>query len=161
MANLQTTRAMIERRTLGWGLKVEPLGGEDYTRADIALTGGDTQLVEGRAALLQDLRLAFCTGRGTDPLNLGFGFDGARLIAEEEDRALLRERLRAAAAIVVDADPRISRVVDVQLGGDPAVAPRPEGTSGDLVRALWITVTFDTLTGERISVDLGSLDENG
>lgn len=160
MAELQTARELIERRTLGWGLRVEPLGGADYTRVDITLAAGETPLVAGRAALMQDLRLAFCTGRGTDPLNLAFGFDGARLVAEEEDRALLRERLRAAAAIVVDADPRVSRVVDVQVGADPAAA-RPDGTAGDLVRELWITVTFDTLTGERVSVDLGSLDENG
>ncbi|MFC3077452.1 hypothetical protein ACFODL_05050 [Phenylobacterium terrae] len=161
MAELLTARELIERRTLGWGLRVEPLGGADYTRVDIALAAGETPLVAGRAALIQDLRLAFCTGRGTDPLNLAFGFDGARLIAEEEDRALLRERLRAAAAIVVDADPRVSRVVDVQVGADPALAARPDATAGDLVRERWITVTFDTLTGERVSVDLGSLDENG
>jgi len=156
-----TAREIVERRSLGWGLKVAPLAGGDYTRADLVLTEGTTlETVVGRAALLQDLALAFCTGRGTDPLNVGFGFDGARLIAEEDDRTVLRERLRAAAALVVDADPRVRRVVDVALGSDPLRAPTPEMASSGLVRDLWITVTFDTLAGDRVSGTIGRFDQD-
>jgi hypothetical protein len=156
-----TAREVVERRSLGWGFKVAPLAGIDYTRADLVLTGGTIlETVVGRAALLQDLALAFCTGRGTDPLNVGFGFDGARLIAEEGDLSVLRERLRAAAAVVVDADPRVRRVVDVTLGVDPLLVVAPDVPPVGLVRDLWITVTFDTLTGERVSGTIGRFDED-
>lgn len=136
-------RDLVERRSLGWGLAVEPLTPGDYTRVDIAFSKGTRTpaLVEGQQALRQDLTLAFCTGRGTDPLNLDFGFDGPRLVAEEDDRALLRERLRAAAAMVCDRDSRVRKVLDVQL---QAASSTPGGPLRDLV----ITARFETALGE-------------
>ena len=141
-------RDLVEQRSFGWGLKALPMEitspGEDYTRADIELVAGKLGEIAGRDALYQDLKIAYSTGRSTDPLNLSFGFDGARLIAEEDSPALLRERLRAAAAVVCDADPRVRKVLDVQLG--------PQNAPGARATALEITVQFETIVGEQTTL---------
>lgn len=144
-----TGRDLVEKRSLGWGLAVEPVAESDYTRVDIAFSrdgAAALKRIDGQQALRQDLTLAFCTGRGTDPLNVDFGFDGPRLVAEEDDRALLRERLRAAAAVVCDRDPRIRKVLDVQLRAVSAEAVVAE-KNGPL-RVLEITVRFETALGK-------------
>ncbi|MBS0290804.1 MAG: hypothetical protein JSS07_12315 [Proteobacteria bacterium] len=151
-------RQMVERRLLGWGVAVAPLASGDCTRVDLAFERGALVAVESRAALLQDLALVFCTGLGTDPLNMGTGFDGPRLVAEEDDPAMLSERLRAAAALVPHGDPRVARVVDVQLAAAVAEDERPGRARPT---RLVITTVFDLVTGERVDVSLGGVAIDG
>jgi hypothetical protein len=152
------SRDLIEQRTLGWGVGVTPIASGDYTRVDLAFANGSLAVVRSRAALIQDLALTYCTGLGTDPLNMGTGFDGARLVAEEDDPGLLRERLRAAAAVVANGDPRVARVVDVQLASAVAEGEQP-GRAWPT--RLVITVIFDLITGERANVTIQGVAING
>ena len=155
---LGASREQIESRTFGRGIAVRPLGLDDMTRADIVFDGGKLGAVSGREALIQDLTLAFCTGLGTDPLNTGFGFDGARLMATEDNPQMLRERLRAAAAIVTASDPRVARVIDVQVEG-AAEAGTLAGT--DRPTILVIRVKFDLSIGGSAEVTIEGVATNG
>lgn len=155
-------RALVERRVLGFGFKTTSLGTNlvdvQVERIPIGVEKRERVLfaeVEGTQALVQDLQAAFLTGLGTDPLNLDFGFDGARAISEETQRSVLAERLRASAAAVLVREPRVRQVVAVTLGYGTGDKPADEAVkpSGRLTDAV-ITCTFDTVLGRRETIDL-------
>jgi hypothetical protein len=146
---------LLERRAFGWGLAAPRLAPGDPTRRDVAwrTRNGrrDLATVEGAEALAQDLEAAIATGLGTDPLNLDFGFDGARIIAETEGIGLQRERLRAAVAQVLAREPRVRRVLDVQV---ESRAAEPGGPVRDAV----VTAIFETILGNRATIELEGAD---
>jgi hypothetical protein len=68
---------------------------------------------------------------------------------------LQRERIRIAVIRVVTRDPRVRRVVDVELGDqdrDVLVPPR----AGD--RVLSVRVVFETVSGGTHAVTVGSME---
>lgn len=126
------------RRILGKGLALSPTDPGQDIGLDITFAAGDLAWVEGHAALTQDLRVALCTGLGTDPLNTGFGSDAFAAMAEETDTVLQRERIRVAIIRVLRGDPRIRRVVEVRINGEP----RP--FAADRTTELAVTAVFET-----------------
>lgn len=157
--------AQGERRVFGWGVRSEPIEQIVTYCRDIQLVAGpdgttDLGLVDGFAALEQDLRIALGTALGADPLNVGFGFDGLRIVSEETDRLMLRERLRGAVVQVLRADPRVISVIRVLIGSEIAAfgagqtsAPPPTGDYGVLA----VEAAFRIQGGAEASLALGSV----
>lgn len=148
----QHEQQRTEARLLGWTLAAPALAvgpGADIGR-DLALADGDAGLdlavVDGTDAFLQDLSIAFTTGRGTDVLNVTFGFDGLNAIAEEHDRILQWERIRIATIQLLRNDPRVTEVLEVELDGDSVVA-----------RARTVRATVKTIAGTTVEVTIGKV----
>ncbi|MGV9818740.1 hypothetical protein [Nocardia xishanensis] len=156
MSSPQTDSERLARqRILGWGWRCDPIfPGVDLGR-DLRLRSGpagvDLDVVVGVDCLAQDLSVALTTLRGSDVLNTTFGFDGLAALAEETAPVLVRERLRVAVAAVVARDSRVRRVIDVEFEDTRLGAPQPGS------RELGIRVTFETLTNDRVTIDLGRL----
>lgn len=157
--------AQVERRVFGWGVRSEPIESIVSYCRDIQLAAGpggtkDLDLTDGFTALEQDLRTALGTALGADPLNVGFGFDGLRIVSEETDRLMLRERLRGAVVQVLRADPRVVSVTRVLIGSEIAAfhagqasAPLAAGEYG----ILSIEAAFRIVGGEEASLSLGPI----
>lgn len=142
-----TDRDLVRRRVLGWGPACEPITpGRDLGR-DLRMVGGDLAVVEGIDNLNQVLELAFTTLRGSDVFDVRFGFDGLNALIEESDPLLVRERVRVAVVNLLARDPRIRRIVDVQLVDDRL-------TRVAAGRALQVRVAFETVTGDAQAVQL-------
>lgn len=140
-------------RVLGKGLALVPTDPGEDIGLDIAFLGGGLACAWGQDALLQDLRVALCTGLGTDPLNTGFGSDAFAALAEESDVVLQRERIRVAIIRVLRADPRIRRVVEVRINGEPR--PFAAERSTDLA----ITAVFETVMRELATVVIEGMSD--
>lgn len=152
------------RRLLGWGPTFVSTGAEEDIGQDIAFAGGDIALVSGMEALTQDLRLALCTGLGTDPLNQAFGSDAFASMAEESDPMMLRERIRVAVIRVLQSDARIRRIVEVSIDGEarPFTGRSRERTSGagssaERTTALSVVAVFETVLGEHATIAIEGL----
>jgi hypothetical protein len=147
-------RDVLRRRALGWGIACDEIApGVDLAR-DLRLVAGadgfvDFARVEAIDNLAQSLKLAFTTLRGSDVFDVEFGFDGCNALVEETNAMLVRERVRVAAIGVLQRDPRVRRIVDVQLADERLQAPATGNT-----RTLEVRVTFETVTGDRQIVDL-------
>lgn len=145
-------------RVLGKGLALSSTDPGQDIGLDIAFGGVDGRrdlaTVTGHDALLQDLRVALCTGLGTDPLNRGFGSDAFAAMAEESDPMLMRERIRVAVIRVLKADPRVRRVVEVRVGGE---AQPFAGTAR--ATTLDITATYETALSELASIAIEGLSD--
>lgn len=152
MTDLARERDIIRRRLLGQGLACPQVSADDHGR-DLDLVAGphglDLARVSGMDNLGQSLRVALTTLRGSDVFNTSFGFDGLNALASETDPILLRERLRIAIIQVLRQEPRVRRIVDVQIGDDRLDAP----AAGS--RELDVRVRFETVTGDQGSADLG------
>ena len=156
---------VAERRVFGWGVRSEPIDQIVTYCRDIQLTRNvsgatDLDLADGFGALEQDLRTALGTALGADPLNTGFGFDGLRIVSEETDRLLLRERLRGAVVQVLRADPRVISVTRVLIGNEiaayeagSAAAPMPKGEYGVLA----VQAAFRIIGGQEATLTLGPI----
>lgn len=153
MAALELERDLARRRLLGWSVACEPvMPGVDIGR-DLALAGGggeplDLARVEGIDCLGQSLTLALTTALGSDVFNTDFGFDGIGALAEETNPILARERVRVAVVKLLQKEPRVRRVIDVDLG-DERLRPPPGG------RVLDVAVGFQTVSHDQVSVNLG------
>jgi phage baseplate assembly protein W len=149
---------LIERGVFGFGLKTTLVG---VNQTDVAMDDATLSEVQGTEALLQDLRAAFLTGLGTDPLNLDFGFDGARAISEESRRTVLAERLRASAAAVLTREPRVRQVISVVLDYAREETARNDQSNDDKQRSragtAVITCIFDTVLGRRETIHVTGL----
>lgn len=145
--------ALAKRRLLGWGVRCDPVfPGVDIGR-DLRLRRGpngvDLAAIEGIDCLTQDLSLALTTLLGSDVLNTTFGFDGLRAIAEETTPVLVQERIRVAVVSTLNRDPRVRRIVDVKFEDSRLDAP----LAGS--REIGVRVAFETLTDDRVVLDLG------
>ncbi len=144
------TRDQLRRRLLGWSIACEPIfPGLDVGR-DLVLAGGDLARDESIDALGQSLALALTTARGSDIFDTSFGFDGVNALAEESDRLLARERVRISVIRVLQADPRVRQIVDVDLDADRLGS-----------RRLNVTVAFETVSLDRTTINLGSVVPDG
>jgi hypothetical protein len=140
-------------RVLGKGLTLVATDPGEDIGLDIAFGGGDLACVSGQYALTQDLRVALCTGLGTDPLNTGFGSDAFAAMAEETDTLMQRERIRVAIIRVLRADPRIRRIVEVQINGEP----RP--FAAERTTELSITAIFETALRDFATIAIEGLPD--
>lgn len=135
------------RRLLGVGLAAGLVSAKDVAR-DVSLVttpgGVDLALVAGIDNLCQDLAMSLTTLRGSDVFNQGFGFLGLGALTEQTSPVLAREGVRSAVAECVAADPRVRRIVDLQVDNPMATPP------GN--RALAVQVAFETVTGDSQSV---------
>jgi hypothetical protein len=143
--------AVRRRRLLGIGPRAELIDAADTAR-DLVFadhgSGVDLDLVEGVDALCQDLAIGLTTLRGSDPFNLQFGFLGLTPLVQQTSPVLAREGLRSAVVEMVAADPRVRRVVDL------AVPPPSEGPAS---RTLDVTVSFEAVTGDPVTLAAGGL----
>jgi phage baseplate assembly protein W len=147
------------REALGWGLAAPLLvPGADLGR-DVLLASGpngrDLGVVEGIDNLIQGLQVALTTGLGTDPFNTEFGFDGIRVLAEEADPVLARERVRIAVVNVLRRDSRVAQIVDLQL-----IDGRPPADGGPGTVDAWRTATVRCVV-QAASTDTVSLTVDG
>lgn len=153
MADAELERELVRKRLLGWSLACDPvLPGVDIGR-DLVLAGGDGEpldlaRVEGIECLGQSLTLALTTALGSDLFNTEFGFDGIAALAEETNAILARERVRVAVVKLLQKEPRVRRIIDVDLG-DERLRPPPGG------RVLDVAVGFQTVSHDQVSVNLG------
>jgi hypothetical protein len=147
-------RELLRRTALGWSAACEPIApGVDIGR-DLRLVAGedgrlDLARVEALDNLAQSLALAFTTLRGSDVFDAEFGFDGLNALVEEREALLVRERVRVSAVNLLMRDPRVRRVIDVQLE-DGRMTPPNTGNP----RRLEVRVAFETVTGDTHTVDL-------
>ena len=160
MADQDQSRTLLRNRLLGWGLAAAQTQPNIDIGRDIALADGpngrDLARVVGMDALVQDLTIAFTTMLGGDVFNTAFGFDGLRALVEETNPILVRERVRISAIQLLRRDPRIRRVIDVNLGGGTL-----ERVSTGANRELDIRVGFETVSGDQAAADLGRLALDG
>src|SRR5690349_21066848 len=113
-------RLARRERQLGWGLSFPlMMPGLDIAR-DIEFTdtpnGRDLAVVRGLDNLRQALEVGLTTLRGSNIFDTDFGFDGLNALAEPIEPVLARERVRIGVIKVLDRDPRVQRIVDVNLG---------------------------------------------
>ena len=150
-------RDLLRSRLLGVGIVCEPFLEADLGR-DLQLTTGPNGLdftrVQGLENLGQALSIALTTRLGDDIFNIEFGFDGLNALAEETDPIMVRERVRIAVIQVLRKDPRIRRIVDVKLEDGQLDLPIPGS------RELAVRVTFETISGDQTTIDLGRVIPN-
>lgn len=133
-----------DRAVLGRGLALVPVpGGEPAL--DLAWGTGPS-LVEGPDNLAQDLAVALLTPLGSDPFDVGFGFDGLRVLSLALGPRLRDEMLRVAVVRALLADARVADVVEVVI--EPLDATRRQ-----VVRA-----TVRTVLGTDVPMTLGEVD---
>ncbi|PJR08733.1 hypothetical protein [Sinorhizobium meliloti] len=140
-------------RILGKGLALVATDPGEDIGLDIAFAGRDLAWVSGHDALTQDLRVALCTGLGTDPLSTGFGSDAFAAMAEETDTLMQLERIRVAIIRVLRSDPRISRIVEVRINGEP----RP--FAAERTTSLSITAVFETTLRDFATITVEGLPD--
>jgi phage baseplate assembly protein W len=158
--------AALRRRALGWSLEcpqIEP--GADIGR-DLVLREGpggrDLGVVEGIDNLTQALGIALTTALGDDVFNTEFGFDGLRALVEETDPRLARERVKVSAVQVLRSDPRVRRIIDLQLVDphDPS-APAPRTSAVDAWRTVTVTCAFEAVSGEPVTLAINGVIPHG
>jgi hypothetical protein len=156
----------LRRRALGWSLEcplIEP--GADVGR-DLVLRAGpagrDLGVIEGVDNLTQGLGIALTTALRDDVFNTEFGFDGLRALVEETDPRLVRERVKVSAVHVLRADPRVRRIIDMQLV-DPrdSSAPAQPSTAVDAWRTVTVTCAFEAISGEPVTLAINGVIAHG
>jgi hypothetical protein len=155
MAVTDDAAALARRRLMGWAPRCAPVFPGRDVGQDLVLAPGprglDLAVAEGIDCLAQDLTLALTTLLGSDLLDTAFGFDGLSALADETEPLLVQERLRIAVVAVLVRDPRVRRIIDVKLDDGRLDAPAPGS------RELSVHVAFETLTDDRVAIDLGRL----
>jgi hypothetical protein len=152
------------RRALGWGLHCPPIEpGVDLGR-DLVLSAGpdgtrDLATISGMPNLVQGLELALTTSLGDDVFNTDFGFDGVRVLAEETDRTLARERIRVAVIHVLRRDQRVRRIIDLKLVDRRLQAQ--EHPDADAWRTAEVTCAFEATSSDTVSLTIDGVIPRG
>jgi hypothetical protein len=157
------TQTLVRNKLLGWGAACLPVYPGMDIGQDLAFEGGDLATVTGVENLAQDLTVALTTALGADPFNVFFGFDGVNALAEEPNAMLARERIRVSVIKLLNNDPRVRRILDVQLLDGrlgPLSADMVPGTDVSSTRVLNVRVAFETISGEQSALDLGGMKLN-
>jgi hypothetical protein len=143
--------AVRRRRLLGVAVRADLVSDADVSR-DVVVRrtarGVDLALAEGVDALGQTMAVGLTTLRGSDPFNTGFGFLGLTPLVQQTSPELAREGLRSAVAELVAGEPRVRRIVDLVTGPPP---------SGPGSRRLDVTISFETISGDSVTVAVGGL----
>jgi hypothetical protein len=143
------------RRAYGHSLAAAPVDALDIGR-DLQLARGprglDLARVEGVNNLGQALSVALTTALGSDVFNVDFGFGGLNALAEETHPLVMRERVRVSVIQLLRADARVRDIIDVKFADG-----RLDGL-GAGTRTLEVRVVFETVGGERLTLDLGRGD---
>jgi hypothetical protein len=142
------------RRLLGTGLRADLVSNADIAR-DVALVpsaaGKDLATVSGVDNLVQCLAMGLTTLRGSDVFNQRFGFLGLTPLTEQTSPVLAREGVRSAVAEFLASDPRVRRIVDLQVDNPMAAQ------SGADRRILDVRVGFEAVSGETATLTTGGL----
>lgn len=154
----EQAREALRRRLLGWGLECELISDADITR-DLRLVPNasgklDFSTIEGIDNLGQALSIAVTTALGADPFNVSFGFDGVNAIATESNAFMQRERVRIGLVTLLRKEPRVRRIVDIQLQDERLTQPIAGSRTVD------VRVVFETITADQTALDLGEV-QNG
>jgi hypothetical protein len=133
--------------------------GIDLAR-DISFSAGANgrvlDLVRGPGNVSQALSVALTTLRGSNVFDAEFGFDGLNALTRNIEPVLVREQVRVGVITLLDRDPRVRRIVDVNLDdGRLGTATADAGLRAS--RTLQVQVQFETITDDRLTVDLGEL----
>ena len=153
----EATHELIRNKLLGWGAACLPIYPGLDIGQDIEFQGGDLATVTGVANLGQDLTVALTTALGADPFNVAFGFDGINALVEETNPMLARERIRVSVIKLLNNDPRVRRILDVQLL-DGRLGPLSADVGSN--RVLNVRVAFETISGDQSALDLGGVKLN-
>jgi phage baseplate assembly protein W len=161
MADKELEQEQLRERLLGWSAACPPIfPGADIGR-DLVLTrsenGLDLAQVRGQENLKQALEIALTTLLGSDILNTQFGFDGLNALVEESNPVLVRERVRVALILTLQKDARITRIIDVKMDDGSGQLEFPSTGS----RQLDVRVTFETISGQQMTVDTTKVALNG
>ncbi|MEO6772038.1 MAG: hypothetical protein ABI467_03340 [Kofleriaceae bacterium] len=148
-------RELQRKKLLGWGFALAPIDGADDLSRDLVIANNTLARVEGIANLGQDLTVALTTLLTGDVFNVDFGFDGINALAEETSPILVQERVRISVVTLLQKDPRVRRIIDVQLEDGRLIHP------GAGTRELDVRVVFETVTADTQTIDLGKVDPNG
>lgn len=163
------------RQALGWGLACPALfPGADLGRDLVLATGPgglrDLGVIEGMDNLVQGLQLALTTALGADPFNTEFGFDGIRVLAQEADPVLARERVRIAVIHVLRRDARVRAISDVSVAdaasvpgsvsGDPASAPGGQSPV-DSWRTAQVRCVVETASSDPVTLTVDGVIPRG
>lgn len=158
MATSSMDQEILRRRLLGWGLVCDPtLPGTDLgrdLRLEVGPNGRDFARVTAMDNLGQNLTIALTTRLGDDIFNSQFGFDGLNALADGTQPILVRERIRISIIQVLRRDPRIRSILDVKLDDGRLETPQPGS------RDLDVSVAFETVTGDRNTINLGNAGLN-
>jgi phage baseplate assembly protein W len=164
MDRTERERQAAQRRYLGWGLAFEPtMPGVDLARDIVFDDGPDGRvlaLVAGTDNVAQSLAVALTTLRGSNVFDATFGFDGLNALAEQIEPNLIREQVRIGIITLLDRDPRVRKIVDVNLDDGRLGAGGTDDAARAALRAsrtLQVQVQFETITDDRLSVRLGEL----
>jgi phage baseplate assembly protein W len=168
MADVELERDAVRRRLLGWSAACPPvLPGVDHGR-DLILRGGngtplDLARVESIDCLGQSLSIAITTALGSDVFNTSFGFDGLNAMVDETEPVLVRERVRISVVQVLRSEPRVRRILDVNIGDErlrppSAGSPDREPQEPALARGtVELAVSFETVSLDQTTIKLGSV----
>ncbi|MCG5444172.1 hypothetical protein NIE79_002317 [Micromonospora sp. NIE79] len=166
MDRTERERQAAQRRYLGWGLAFEStMPGVDLAR-DVVFDDGPNgrvlAVVAGTENVAQSLAVALTTLRGSNVFDATFGFDGLNALAEQIEPNLIREQVRIGIITLLDRDPRVRKIVDVnlddgRLGVGATGADDAAGAALRSSRTLQVQVQFETITDDRLSVHLGEL----
>ncbi|HEX7245273.1 MAG TPA: hypothetical protein VF245_06900 [Solirubrobacterales bacterium] len=152
-------RELLRRRALGWSLACTEIAAGLELGRDLELSGGgagaDLARVEGVEALEQSLAIALTTARGADVFDTEFGFDGIDALAEESEPVMVRERVRISVIALLRREPRVRRIVDVELADGRLAAP----VAGS--RELDVRVAFEAISGDTATARLGQVRLGG
>lgn len=147
------------RRILGWSAACDPIAPGTDNGRDLRLEKGPSGLdlarTDGIDNLNQSLAIALTTLLGSDIFNVDFGFDGLRALVEETHPVMTAERIRIAVIQTVRKDPRIRRIIDVQLADNRLQLPGASAGTGS--RELDVRVAFEAHSGDQLNVDIGRL----
>lgn len=154
----EQAREALRKRLLGWGLECELVADYDIGR-DLRLVRNesgklDFATIEGIDNLGQALCVAVTTALGADPFNVSFGFDGVNAISTETNPFMQRERVRIGLVTLLRKEPRVRRIVDIQLQDERLTQPIAGARTVD------VRVVFETITADQTALDLGEV-QNG
>ena len=159
MIDESALREAQRRKLLGWSAACEEtMPGVDIGRDLVLATANgsvDLATVEGIDNLGQSLTVALTTLLGSDIFNTSFGWDGLNALATETNPVLVRERVRVSVVQLLQKDPRVRRIIDVNLAGGGFEVP----AAGS--RELNVTVAFETVSQDQTILNLGKVVTGG
>jgi|GEM_PF-3825352 len=149
------------KKVMKWDLNITPIFDQAWQYGDITLHQNpdgsrDLQTQYGVDNLVQQLRAAVTTALNSDLLNQGYGFDGMLAIAEEQDRVMLRTRLRFGVIHVLQHDPRVYKILEVLVGEEIDPEQHPGFNQNSDMGHLPVLARFTIYSGESLSLTFGT-----